>query len=153
MKPALTRSWSALVSGLLFGVGLVVSGMVDPRNVVGFLDVSSAGGPWNPNLAAVMAGAVAVHALALRLGRRRLPFAGDGGAPLFDARLVGGAAIFGVGWGLAGYCPGPAIVSLGFGAAPGWGFVGAMIVGVLLGEAASNWRAASSEESRGVSAC
>jgi uncharacterized protein len=149
------RAVSALGAGLLFGAGLVVSGMADPRNVLGFLDVSGAGGPWNPNLAAVMVGAIAVHALALRLGRRRRAFAVDGDAPWIDARLVGGAAIFGVGWGLAGYCPGPAIVSLGFGAAPAWAFVGAMIAGVLLGEAAASWRTASrsSAVSRGVSAC
>jgi uncharacterized protein len=153
MKRTALRSWSALGAGLLFGVGLVVSGMADPRNVVGFLDVSGAGGPWNPNLAAVMVGAIGVHALALRLGRRRRAFAVDGDAPWIDARLVGGAAIFGVGWGIAGYCPGPAIVSLGFGAAPAWAFVGAMVVGVMLGEVASSWRTASRTAARGVSAC
>jgi uncharacterized membrane protein YedE/YeeE len=165
MRRTAFRSWSALGAGLLFGVGLVVSGMADPRNVVGFLDVSGARGPWNPNLAAVMVGAIAVHAAGLRLGRRRRAFVVDGDGPWIDARLVGGAAIFGIGWGLAGYCPGPAIVSLGFaslgfaslgfGAARAWVFVGAMIVGVLLGEAASSWRTASgsSAAARGVSAC
>lgn len=142
------RSVSALGAGLLFGVGLVVSGMVNPRNVVGFLDVA---GRWNPNLAAVMVGAIAVHAVALRLGRRRRPFALDRG-PWLDARLVGGAAIFGVGWGLAGYCPGPAIVSLGFGTAPAWAFVGAMILGVRLGEGAARWRVGATEVP-GTSAC
>ncbi|HVZ75295.1 MAG TPA: DUF6691 family protein [Polyangia bacterium] len=126
------RGATALFSGLLFGAGLVVSGMADPRNVVAFLDVTRA---WDPRLAFVMAGAIGVHALALRLGRRVAPVSREP-API-DARLVGGAAIFGVGWGLAGYCPGPAIVSLGFGSPPAWAFVGAMIVGVFLGEAAA----------------
>jgi uncharacterized membrane protein YedE/YeeE len=138
------KAWSALGAGLLFGVGLVVSGMADPRNVVGFLDVTGAGGPWNPNLAAVMVGAIAVHAAALRLGRRRLAFAVEREAPWLDARLVVGAALFGVGWGIAGYCPGPSLVSLGFGATSAFVFVGAMIGGVLLGEAASSWRTSSS---------
>jgi uncharacterized membrane protein YedE/YeeE len=131
------RSLAALGAGLLFGAGLVLSGMTDPRNVVGFLDFT--GARWSPNLAAVMVGAIGVHLLALRLvGARdpRLRAAGQVG-PLLDARLLGGAAIFGVGWGLAGYCPGPAIVALGFGAAPAWTFVAAMVAGVLLGEGAA----------------
>jgi uncharacterized membrane protein YedE/YeeE len=143
------RSLAALGAGLLFGLGLVVSGMTDPRNVVGFLDVA---GHWNPNLAAVMVGAIGVHLVALRvLGGRdaRLRPARDG-APLVDARLVGGAALFGVGWGLAGYCPGPAIVSLGFGSMAAWGFVAAMIVGVLLGEGVARRGVASA---RDASAC
>jgi uncharacterized membrane protein YedE/YeeE len=153
------RALGALSAGLLFGGGLVVSGMTDPRNVVGFLDFT---GHWNPSLAAVMLGAIAVHATALRvLGAR----GGVGrwappreAAPWLDARLVAGSAVFGVGWGLAGYCPGPALVALGFGAAPAWGFVGAMIVGVLLGEGVSRGGATSSEgtrdqATRGVPAC
>jgi uncharacterized protein len=123
--------------------------MTDPRNVVAFLDVT---GRWSPNLAAVMVGAIGVHLAALRLlGARdpRLRPARDG-APLLDARLAGGAAIFGVGWGLAGYCPGPAIVSLGFGSAAAWGFVAAMVVGVLLGESAARRGVATSHD---LSAC
>jgi uncharacterized membrane protein YedE/YeeE len=146
------RDLAALGAGLLFGVGLVLSGMTDPRNVVAFLDVA---GTWSPNLAAVMVGAIGVHLLALRLlGARdpRFAFARDRG-PVLDARLIGGAAIFGAGWGLAGYCPGPAIVSLGFGAAPAWGFVAAMAVGVLLGEAAARRGAPSDNAASGVSAC
>jgi len=125
------RTIGALVAGALFGVGLVVSGMTDPRNVVGFLDFSS---HWNPRLIAVMAGAVGVHASLLALlGRsprlrrvRPLPSR----KRRIDAALVGGAAIFGVGWGLSGYCPGPAIVSLGFGARTAIAFAAAMIAGV-----------------------
>jgi len=126
------RTLGALFAGVLFGVGLVVSGMTDPRNVIGFLDVS---GHWNPRLGAVMGGAVGVHAALLALLAR----AGAGrGARLLPARnnridrsLIVGSAIFGVGWGLSGYCPGPAIASLGFGARSAYVFVLAMIVGIL----------------------
>jgi uncharacterized membrane protein YedE/YeeE len=129
------RSLSLFGVGALFGVGLVVSGMADPRNVLGFLDFA---GSWNPRLAFVMAGAIVVHfTLLWAIARRR------GGRPPWarrtariDRRLVIGSAIFGVGWGLSGYCPGPAIVSLGFGLPAAYGFVAAMIVGTLLGDAA-----------------
>jgi uncharacterized membrane protein YedE/YeeE len=146
------RGLAALGAGALFGVGLVVSGMTDPRNVVGFLDFA---GHWNPSLAAVMIGAIGVHATGLRLFRARGPLVAGSidGEPWIDGRLVGGAAIFGIGWGLAGYCPGPAIVALGFGAVPAWGFVAAMVVGVLLGERAARWRASPAQAARGVSAC
>jgi uncharacterized membrane protein YedE/YeeE len=121
-------------AGLLFGAGLVVSGMTDPRNVVGFLDFA---GRWNPKLAFVMAGAVGVHALLLRLHARRRGAAarsGPGARARIDAPLVCGAAIFGVGWGLSGYCPGPAITALGFGLPAAFGFVAAMIAGARLGD-------------------
>jgi hypothetical protein len=128
----MTRGLAALVAGALFGVGLVVSGMTDPRNVVGFLDFT---GRWNPSLAAVMLGAIGVHFSALRwLGARGYPVVGADARPSIDGRLVAGAAIFGVGWGLAGYCPGPAIVALGFGVPSAWAFVIAMVAGVLAGE-------------------
>jgi uncharacterized membrane protein YedE/YeeE len=128
------RAGAALGAGLLFGAGLVISGMTDPRNVVGFLDVA---GRWNPKLAFVMAGAVGVHALLLRLLGRR--FGGAAGSPGgaragVDAKLIAGAAIFGVGWGLSGYCPGPAIASLGFGLPAAFGFVAAMIAGARVGD-------------------
>jgi len=137
VKTALT----AFGSGLLFGVGLLVSGMTDPHRVRAFLDFA---GSWNPSLAGVMAGAIAVHGTALWLERRRLGVTIGEQAPL-DARLVAGAAVFGVGWGLAGYCPGPAIVSLGsasLGFAPGqvWVFFATMVVGVLLGDAIGSSR-------------
>jgi uncharacterized membrane protein YedE/YeeE len=132
------RGVSALVSGVLFGAGLVVSGMTDPRNVVGFLDFA---GKWNPNLAAVMVGAIGVHLCALRwLGARGYPVVGADRRRWIDGRLVAGAAIFGVGWGLAGYCPGPAIVALGFGVPSVWAFFAAMVLGVLLGESAARAR-------------
>jgi uncharacterized membrane protein YedE/YeeE len=114
----------------LFGLGLVVSGMTDPHRVRAFLDFA---GQWNPSLAGVMAGAIGVHGAALWLERRRLGTPVGPQAPI-DARLVGGAAVFGIGWGLAGYCPGPAIVSLGLAPGRAWMFFAAMVVGVLVGE-------------------
>jgi uncharacterized membrane protein YedE/YeeE len=100
--------------GALFALGLALSGMTDPAKVVGFLDV---GGAWDPSLALVMLGAIAVYLPVYLVVRRRRPeLAPASGA--IDARLVGGAALFGIGWGLVGYCPGPAIVSLASGRAP-----------------------------------
>jgi uncharacterized membrane protein YedE/YeeE len=128
---------SALGAGLLFGAGLLISGMTDPARVRAFLDFA---GAWNPSLAGVMGAAIAVHATALWLERRRLH------VPAPRARIEGrtllGAAVFGVGWGLAGYCPGPAVVLLGatsLGAAAGaaWIFFAAMVLGVVVGDAAA----------------
>jgi uncharacterized membrane protein YedE/YeeE len=119
-------------SGALFAIGLAVSGMTDPAKVIGFLDVT---GDWNPSLAFVMVGAIAVHALLFRLVSRRQ-------APLFDSafhepptrqvdgKLVAGATLFGVGWGIAGFCPGPGLASLG--SVPGAVFVASMALGFLL---------------------
>ena len=128
---------SALACGVLFGIGLCVSGMSDPKNVLAFLDVT---GRWSPNLACVMLGAVAVHASWLRWVSPRLQ-PGASVAPVrtrIDAALIGGAALFGVGWGLAGYCPGPSIVALGSGALGVVVFVSAMAVGIAL--ASAPWR-------------
>ncbi|KAA0121866.1 YeeE/YedE family protein [Methylobacterium sp. P1-11] len=120
--------------GLLFGLGLLVSGMADPAKVLAFLDVT---GRWDPSLAFVMAGAVAVSAAGYRLARRR-------GRPVLaprldvparrdlDARLIAGAAIFGLGWGLAGLCPGPALTILTVAPAEAVTFVAAMVAGMLL---------------------
>jgi len=122
------KTIGTLVAGALFGAGLVVSGMTDPRNVIGFLDFS---GHWNPRLVAVMAGAVVVYAGLLRLlgpivrGVRPLPARDN----RVDARLVLGAAIFGVGWGLAGFCPGPALAGLASANPSVYLFVMAMLAG------------------------
>lgn len=128
------RIVAALVSGLIFGFGLSLSGMLDPARVRGFLDVT---GPWNPSLAFVLGGAVAIAAFG-QLVARRLgePLLGDHFAwpktnPI-DARLVAGSAIFGIGWGLSGLCPGPAIASLTLRLLPIAVFVAAMIGGILL---------------------
>ena len=128
MKAILT----ALFAGALFGVGLCVSGMTDPQNVIAFLDVA---GAWSPKLAGVMIGAVLVHAAWLRLGVLRVASCAPSVAPRagVDIALRSGAAVFGVGWGLAGYCPGPALVALGTGTLGPLVFVIAMLVGIVLG--------------------
>jgi uncharacterized membrane protein YedE/YeeE len=129
------RGLAAFGSGLLFAAGLALAGMTRPSKVLGFLDVT---GAWDPSLGFVMAGAVAVAALAFRLqGRLRSPVLGDRfdvppARAAIDPKLVGGAAIFGVGWGLSGLCPGPAVVSLASGQLGAAVFVGAMLLGVLL---------------------
>lgn len=122
---------AAFTSGALFGVGLAVSSMTDRQVVLAFLDVY---GAWDPTLAWVMGGAVAVTAIGFRLvlkrsaplvgGRFRLPERGD-----VDAPLVAGAAIFGIGWGIAGFCPGPALVGAAAGLADAWIFLPAMAAG------------------------
>jgi uncharacterized membrane protein YedE/YeeE len=124
-----------LFAGALFGAGLAVSGMTQPAKVVGFLDVL---GAWDPSLAFVMLGAVAVYLAAYRGLAVKMPrplYAPRFSLPALtaiDAPLLGGAAIFGVGWGLSGYCPGPALVALGADASAALWFVPAMLVGMLL---------------------
>lgn len=126
----------SFVAGLVFGFGLLISGMTNPAKVIGFLDLA---GQWDPSLALVMAGAIAVGVVAFALAKRRqttylgLPMS----LPLathIDRRLVIGSVMFGVGWGLAGICPGPALVLLGAGAAKGLIFVAAMLAGMGLFE-------------------
>lgn len=120
---------SALLAGLIFGVGLCVSGMTDPKNVLAFLDVA---GAWSPNLAGVMLGAIAVHALWLHWARAGHDTAATTGKRPIDAALLTGSALFGVGWGLAGYCPGPSLVALGSGALGVFAFVAASALGMAL---------------------
>lgn len=130
----MAKTASAFAVGLLFGLGLLVSGMADPAKVLAFLDVT---GRWDPSLAFVMAGAVAVSATGYFVARRR-------GRPLLasrleiptrrdlDPRLIAGAAVFGLGWGLAGLCPGPALTLLTVAPAQAMTFVVAMVAGMLL---------------------
>ena len=130
------RGITALIAGLVFGLGLIVSGMSDPSKVLGFLDLA---GAWDPSLAFVMAGAIAVGTIAFALAAKRretllgdvmrLPTARD-----IDARLVLGGLMFGVGWGLAGYCPGPALAGLFVGGLKPLVFVVAMLAGVAIFE-------------------
>lgn len=115
-------------SGLIFALGLGVAGMTDPARIIGFLDLF---GAWDPRLLFVMAGALAVHLPFVSWWRRRHPRR-DGGASRIDAALVGGAALFGVGWGLSGLCPGPAFVNLAGGGAPIVFFVAALFAGIAL---------------------
>jgi uncharacterized membrane protein YedE/YeeE len=127
MRTAVT----ALLCGALFGLGLAVSEMAYPGKVLGFLDID---GHWDPSLLLVLGGAVAVTALGFRfILKRPKPLFDDAFETIektaIDARLVGGAAIFGIGWGLAGYCPGPGIVSLARQAPDAFVFVGGFLVG------------------------
>lgn len=132
------RMLVALLSGTIFGVGLAVSGMMSPAKVIGFLDVA---GDWDPTLAFVMGGALLVTMPAFRvILKRPYPVLGDRFAvpatrPV-DGKLVGGAAVFGVGWGLSGFCPGPAVAALApaliTGLAPVFAFVAAMLAGMAL---------------------
>lgn len=125
---------ASFATGVLFAVGLGVSGMTRPSKVLGFLDLF---GQWDGSLAFVMVGAIAVHVVLLRLVTRRT-------APLLDTRfhlptrrdidgpLLLGAAVFGVGWGLGGYCPGPGLVAAGSGSLPAVAFVASMAVGTVI---------------------
>jgi uncharacterized membrane protein YedE/YeeE len=123
-----------LVAGGLFGSGLAISGMTDPARVIGFLDVF---GNWDPALLFVMGGAVGVYGLGMlilrRLGRQSLKLPSAASSPI-DRRLVLGAAIFGLGWGLGGFCPGPALANLGALRAEALVFVPAMAIGMLLAQ-------------------
>ena len=125
----LVTSWLA---GLVFGIGLIVSGMANPAKVLGFLDLA---GKWDPSLALVMAGAIAAGIVGFALARRKttsylgldmkLP-----SATRIDRRLIGGSLLFGVGWGIAGFCPGPGLVALGMGEEKAVVFVLAMLLGM-----------------------
>ena len=133
---------SALLAGLLFGTGLLVSGMTDPFKVIGFLDVT---GPWDPSLAFVMGGAVLVGLVAYRIaGRRAAAVLGEPmrlpATTVVDRRLVLGSLVFGIGWGLAGFCPGPALAALGAGYGKAAAFVAAMVAGMALFEVAERRR-------------
>ena len=124
----------ALITGLVFGLGITVSGMINPSKVLNFFDVA---GTWDPSLAFVMASALLTTALGYRLVLGR-------SAPLFDAKfhlpkttridrqLIAGSAIYGVGWGLVGYCPGGAVPALGLGRTEPWIFVAALLVGMAI---------------------
>lgn len=137
------KNVTALLAGLVFGLGLIISGMADPAKVLGFLDLA---GAWDPSLAFVMAGAIAVGLPAFQFAQRRrtsligepmqMPTARD-----IDRRLVAGSLAFGVGWGVAGFCPGPALVALGMGEVKALVFVLAMLAGMLIFEVIDRSRA------------
>jgi uncharacterized protein len=124
---------TSLIAGFVFGLGLLVSGMANPAKVLGFLDIA---GRWDPSLALVMAGAIGVGSVGFAIAARRtrslvgiemtLP-----STRRIDLRLIGGSALFGIGWGLAGFCPGPALVALGMGLPKALAFVFAMFAGML----------------------
>jgi uncharacterized membrane protein YedE/YeeE len=126
-------SW---VAGVIFGLGLIVSGMADPAKVLGFLDLA---GAWDPSLAFVMAGAISVAAVAFAMARKRtVSFLGAAmnlpKTRRIDRRLVAGSLMFGIGWGVAGFCPGPGLVALGMGEIKALVFVVAMLAGMGLYE-------------------
>ena len=129
---------AAFAAGLVFGIGLILSGMTDPAKVIGFLDIA---GSWDPSLAFVMGGAVFVGLFAFALARRRAQAFLGGAMQLpsrrdIDLRLVLGSVVFGIGWGLAGFCPGPALVSFASGEAKAAVFVAAMLGGMVIYTAA-----------------
>ena len=124
--------FASLLAGLLFGLGLIVSGMVNPAKIIGFLDLA---GRWDPSLAFVMAGAVGVGSVAFFAARHRtVSLLGEAmelpDMKRVDRPLVLGSGLFGVGWGIAGFCPGPGLVALGMGEAKALVFVAAMLVGM-----------------------
>ena len=134
--PRLSSLLASLFTGLIFGFGLILSGMANPAKVLGFLDLF---GRWDPSLALVMGGAVAVTSAAFFLMRgRTVSLLGSAiqmpAAKGIDSRLVGGGLLFGIGWGVAGFCPGPALVALGMGEGKAALFVLAMLVGMGLFE-------------------
>ena len=128
--------FTSLLAGLVFGLGLIVSGRANPAKVLGFLDL---GGAWDPSLALVMAGAVGVGTVAFAFTRRRtLSLLGDKmtlpTSREIDRRLVVGSLLFGIGWGVAGFCPGPGLVGAGMGEVKAMVFVAAMLAGMGLFE-------------------
>lgn len=132
MRDTTLRPLAALAAGLIFGFGLSVSGMLDPARVRGFLDIT---GSWDPTLAFVLGGAVGVAGLGYALARRLAHPAFETTFHLptnrrIDPPLVGGGALFGVGWGLSGFCPGPAVAALSTGSISVAVFVAAMLVGM-----------------------
>ncbi|AZT83994.1 YeeE/YedE family protein [Marinobacter sp. NP-4(2019)] len=137
-------SLSAFGAGLVFGLGLLVSGMANPEKVLGFLDIA---GLWDPSLAFVMAGAIFVGLFAFAMARRRtLSFLGFNmklpDSNRIDPRLVVGSLMFGAGWGIAGFCPGPGLVALGAGEIKAAVFVASMIAGMVIFEIIERIRAA-----------
>ncbi len=132
---------TAFAAGLIFGLGLTISGMINPEKVLNFLDLF---GTWDPSLAFVMAGALIVTSIGYRIAFGR-------GTPLLEAafhlptkkdvdgRLLSGSALFGVGWGLGGYCPGPGIAGIGLGALEAAAFVAAMGLGMVIFTATQEW--------------
>lgn len=127
-------NFNAFVVGLLFGLGLIISGMANPEKVIGFLDLA---GAWDPSLAFVMAGAILIGTIGFTFAKkRRFSLLG---APMrlpsatkLDARLLLGSLVFGIGWGLSGFCPGPAVVSAAAGQPKAWLFVISMLSGMAL---------------------
>lgn len=147
MNRTLTGLFTAAVSGILFGVGLSVARMTDPQKIWNFLDLAAIpSGGWDPSLAFVMIGGILVGLVGMRLDRifrLKHPLAAPAfiktGRTRVDAPLVGGAAIFGIGWGLSGFCPGPSIADLGLVPGDVWLFVVAMFAGSWIAGQVLEW--------------
>ena len=132
---------SSFLVGLIFGIGLILAGMTNPAKVIGFLDIT---GTWDPSLAFVMGGAILVAIIAFRFAKKRtVNFLGGAmrlpTSDMIDKRLVIGSLLFGAGWGMAGFCPGPALTSIGTGNPKAVIFVVAMIVGMAIFELADRF--------------
>jgi len=132
---------SSFLVGLIFGIGLILAGMTNPAKVIGFLDIT---GTWDPSLAFVMGGAILVAIIAFRFAKKRtVNFLGGAmrlpTSDMIDKRLVIGSLLFGAGWGMAGFCPGPAITSIGTGNPKAVIFVIAMIAGMAIFELADRF--------------
>ena len=139
---------TALATGLIFGLGLILSGMTDPSKVIGFLDLT---GQWDPSLAFVMGGAILVGLVAFQFAKgREKSLLGDlmrlPTARQVDRRLVLGSLAFGIGWGLAGYCPGPALVAVAQGGIQPLIFMAAMLAGMAFYEVQARWAAAPTQK-------
>ena len=142
---------ASLLAGLIFGLGLIVSGMANPEKVLGFLDIA---GAWDPSLAFVMAGAIIVGVVAFAVARKRtLSFLGFNmtlpANNRIEKRLIIGSMMFGIGWGIAGFCPGPALVALGAGEAKGVVFVASMVAGMVIFELFERRKAAAANAGAG----
>jgi len=126
----------SFISGLVFGIGLIIAGMANPAKVIGFLDIA---GKWDPSLMLVMGGAILVGAVTFRVAKERTKSLLGFGMKMpdnskIDTRLIGGSLMFGMGWGLGGFCPGPGLVAIGAGESKALVFVIAMIAGMILFE-------------------
>ena len=146
-----TRAAIAILAGALFGAGVCISGMIRPSKVLAFLDL---GGAWDPSLLLVMGSALAVHVVAWRIVRQRpAPRFGTAYPPppsrMIDVRLVGGAVVFGVGWGISGYCPGPAVLSVLSGTASSIVFLGAVALAMIAFDRSRASASASCDDSDG----
>ena len=143
-------AFTSLLAGLVFGLGLIVAGMANPAKVLAFLDLA---GAWDPSLAFVMGGAIGVGFVAFFIARQRtVSFLGEEmklpTARHIDRRLVFGSVAFGIGWGIAGFCPGPALVALGMGEGKGLVFVAAMLAGMGIFELIERRRAGGASTAR-----
>ena len=147
------RNVSSFFLGTLFGLGLIISGMANPEKVLGFLDVA---GQWDPSLASVMIGAIAIASIGFYVSRRiKKPLLAERKhlptKQHIDARLLVGSGMFGVGWGVAGFCPGPALVAVGAAKSGAIIFFVAMLVGMLIFKMVNAWREQARNSRRAVS--